>query len=363
MSNVSLNNKAFIGFFTLAMINVAAIVNLSNTPTMSVIGPGFISYFVLACVFFFLPTAFVAAELSTAWPLRGGLYDWVKLAFGPEIGFLAVWLQWIANVIWYPTLFAPAIAGVTYLFSPALADNKWYMFSVMVGFFWMLTLVNLQGMRESSLISSVGVILGSILPGAIVVIFSVIWLFKGLPVGVAFHLHEFVPPLNNLNSMSILLGLLVTFAGMEMSVVHAGNVKNPRITYPRAIFLASIIIMAVFVFVSLALTIIIPPAKIDIVSGLMQTIKQFCETMRIDWLLPILGILVGVGSMTMASTWVAGPSRGFHIASFDTGLLRFLQKTNKHDMPNRIMLLQAILFTMLTSLFLFMPTITNSYWI
>lgn len=363
MNMALVSNKRFMGVFSLTMINVAAIVNLSSTPSMAAIGLGFISYFMLAAIFFFLPTAFIAAELSTAWPLPGGLYDWVKLAFGPHIGFLAVWLQWITNIIWYPTLLITAIAGVTDLFSTQMAINNAYLFSMLVGVFWFITFLNLKGMKNSSLISSIGVMLGIILPSVMVIIFAIVWIFKGQPIGFKFTGASFIPHLNNLNNISLLVALLVTLVGMEMSVVHSDKVATPRATYPKAIFFSITVIMLVFVFVSGALTVIVPPEKIDVVVGFMQVIQIFCNTMHIGWLTPIVGILISLGILTIASTWISGPSKGLRIASFDTEILHFLEKTNKHDMPSVIMILQAIFFTLLTSVFLFIPSIKSSYWI
>src|ERR1700677_1027786 len=107
----------------IALINVCAISNIKNFPLLAEYGLAIISFLFLASIFFFIPVALVSAELASAWPERG-VYTWVSRAFGPRMGFLAVWLQWIENVIWYPTALAFIAATFAYLMDPALAQNK-----------------------------------------------------------------------------------------------------------------------------------------------------------------------------------------------------------------------------------------------
>ena len=70
--------------------------------------------YLIPAVVFLVPTALVAAELATGW--KGGVYVWVREAFGNRIGFLAIWLQWIQNVVWYPIQIAFIAVSLSYVF-------------------------------------------------------------------------------------------------------------------------------------------------------------------------------------------------------------------------------------------------------
>ncbi len=355
--------RKFLGIFSLAMINTAAIINISNLPSMVIVGYGLISYMLLAAVFFFWPMAFVSAELATGWPQKGGFYSWVRIAFGPIVGFLAIWLQWIANVIWYPTLLTPIIVSALDVFAPGLSNQAWLLFALMVGIFWVLTILNLCGMRASSFISSFGVIFGSIFPALVLMIFALIWIFSNQPVGLHFAVQDLVPHLDHLDQMSLLISMLVTLVGLEMSAVHVNDVANPRKTYPQAILIATIIIMVTFILTSLAMAVIVPPDKMDLVNGVIQTLQVFCATMHVQWMIPVITILIIIGIMTNASTWISGPSKGFQVAAVDGDIPAFFQKLNKHEMPTPIIIAQAVVFTIMSLLFLFVPSVQKSYWI
>ena len=76
--------------FTLIMITAAFVANLRSLSLMAETGLNLIFYAGLAALFFLLPTALVSAELATGWPERGGVYVWVKEAFGERWGFTAI---------------------------------------------------------------------------------------------------------------------------------------------------------------------------------------------------------------------------------------------------------------------------------
>ncbi len=67
----------------------------------------------------------MAVELATGW--RGGIDVWVREALGNRMGFTASWLQWIQNVVWYPSRLAFGAAAFSYAFlDPRLANAGFY---------------------------------------------------------------------------------------------------------------------------------------------------------------------------------------------------------------------------------------------
>ncbi|MDX2345542.1 MAG: amino acid permease, partial [Legionella sp.] len=98
--------KHALTLFSLTMITVGSVDSIRNLPATALFGSQLIAFFILGAICFLIPTALVSAELASGWPKQGGVYVWVKEAFGQRAGFLAIWLQWIENVIWYPTMLA-----------------------------------------------------------------------------------------------------------------------------------------------------------------------------------------------------------------------------------------------------------------
>ncbi|HID72398.1 TPA: amino acid permease, partial [Candidatus Micrarchaeota archaeon] len=225
------------------MINVAAIASLRGLPAMAEFGLASVFYYVLAAVVFFIPTALVSAELATGWPKRGGIYVWVKEAFGQNWGFLAIWLQWIQNVVWYPTVLSFTAATVAYIFNPGLASSPLFMVGTILAVYWGATLANFKGMKLSGWISTVGVVGGTMLPALLIILLAGSWLLSGNQLQIEFTMENLVPDLGSLSTIVFAASVLLGFCGMEMSAVHAQEVKNPQKNFPRAIFISTAIIL------------------------------------------------------------------------------------------------------------------------
>src|SRR5687768_10340652 len=99
-----MTGKKILGTFSLIMINVIAVDSLRSLPFSATYGFSLVFYYLVAAITFFYPVSLVVAELATAWPNKGGIYVWVREAFGERWGFLVIWLQWVYNIAWYPTI-------------------------------------------------------------------------------------------------------------------------------------------------------------------------------------------------------------------------------------------------------------------
>lgn len=355
--------QAGLKVFTLAMINVAAIASLRNLPVASEYGLGMIFFYSLAAVTFFIPTALVAAELATGWPQTGGIYVWVKEALGPRLGFLAVWMQMMNNLFWFPTVLSFIAGAIAYIFNPALASNKFFMITVMLVTFWGGTLLNFRGMQLSGLISSVGAVIGTLVPGALLIILAVVWVVGGQPVAMSLDTATLVPDLSNLKQVVFFVGLMLAFCGMEMSAVHAGEVANPQRDYPRAIALSAVLIFALSLLGSLAIAVVVPVKQMSLVTGIMQTFTAIFAALHLDWLTPIIAGLTALGAVAMVSTWIVGPAKGIMAVGRGGDLPPFFQKANAQGIPVNILLVQAAWVSFISLIFLVMPTISSSYWI
>lgn len=362
--NLTINtHKKSLSLFTLIMINVIAIDNLRSLTAGAEYGFSMVFFYLVAAILFFVPTILVTAELATGWPNTGGVYIWVREAFGPRWGFLTIWLQWIYNVVWYPTIFAFIASIVAYLINPALVDNKFFMLTVILGAYWGMTFVNCLGLRVSGLVSVIGAIIGTIFPMVLIAILGFVWIYLDKPTHVNFTLKEFLPNLNSYRDLAFVTNILFGLMGMEMSAVHAGDVRNPERTYPLALICSAVIILVTLVSACLAITIVIPVEKLNLVSGFIEAFGIFFGAYNMSWFIPVIAVLIILGSLGGASAWILGPARGLLVATYDNKLPKFISKQNKKNMPVGILLLQGMIVTVLCGVFFIMPSVNSSYWI
>ncbi|MCH9812058.1 APC family permease, partial [bacterium] len=140
-------SKKSLTVFLLLMINLATVLSIRNWPITAMYGYTSIFYLLLSALCFFVPCALVSAELATLFPKKGGVYVWVREALGHRLGFVAVWLLWIENIVFYPAILSFVSAAIAYVFFPHLAENPIYTCVMVISVFWVLTFINFRGIR------------------------------------------------------------------------------------------------------------------------------------------------------------------------------------------------------------------------
>lgn len=367
--------------FTLSMMTVAAVCSLRGLPMMAKEGLSMIFYILFAAVLFLLPASLVAAELGGAFSKQGGgVYTWVKEAFGSRWGFTAIWLQWIQNVVWYPTVLAFAAGALAYLFmDPGLADIGAYNGIVILVCYWGATFLTLAGTNVASAVTKYGVLLGTVLPGIMIIVLGLLWLDQGNPLqfmepgtaavvaaeraaGEAPHARLF-PHITGLGSVAFLAGIILLFAGVEVHAVHANELKDPAKQFPESMFLAMVIIFLLFILGSLAVAAVIPVDEISLTAGLMQAFKQLLDKFHLEFLTPVIGLLAAFGAIGGVMSWISGPSRGLLETAKNGEIPPFMAKTNKNGMQVNILIIQGIIVTLLASLYFIMDNVSVVFFV
>ncbi len=349
--------------FSLTMITVGSVDSIRNLPATALFGSQLIAFFILGAVFFLIPTALVSAELASGWAQQGGVYIWLKEAFGRRAGFLAIWLQWIENVIWYPTILSFVAGSIGYLIDPSLANNPYFLWAIIVVSFWGATLLNLRGMRSSAVMSTVCTVSGLLLPMGLIIGLGIAWLWGGDPIQIHFDKASVLPHWQDKSMWVSLTAIILSFCGIEIATVHANDVENPQSAFPRALIYSVFIILSTLILGSLAIAMVLPQQDINLVAGIMQAFDAFFSRYHMAWLMPFVALMLVMGGFGGVSNWIIAPTKGLLVAAKDGNLPAIFQKVNRNGAPSFILISQAVIVTLLSTFFLFMPSVNGSYWL
>ncbi len=357
------NKKHALTVFSLTMITVGSVDSIRNLPATALFGSQLIFFFILGSLFFLIPTALVSAELASGWPKQGGVYVWVKEAFGKKMGFLAIWLQWIENVIWYPTILSFVAGTVGYLINPDLAGNPYFLWGVIVLSFWGATLLNMRGMHSSAFFSNLCAISGLLIPMALIIGLGSAWVIGGQPMQIHFSMQDIIPHWQDHGMWVSLTAIMMSFCGIEIATVHANDVADPQQAFPRALIYSVGVILSTLVLGSLAIAVVLPQSDINLVAGIMQAFDAFFRQYHLSWFMPIIALMLVLGGLGGVSNWIIAPTKGLLVAASEGNLPKSFQRTNAKGAPLSMLIGQAVIVTLLSSLFLFMPSVNGSYWL
>ena len=354
-----------INIFPLVMIVAAFAISIKYLPMIAETGLFMIFFILVAAVTFLIPSALVSAELATGWPEKGGIYVWIKEAFGNSFGFTSVWLQWMQMIFGTVTVLMFISSAFAFVISPALVNSRVYMILMIIGIYWIFTLLNMRGMKTSSYISSVCVLVGVFIPGALIIILGTLYVLLGLPIHLNFTLsfNNFIPSFSDIKNIVLLTGFIFVFMGIEVSAGHANDIKNPKRNYPIAIFLVVFLLLFMNVMGSMAVGIVIPHNQISLVSGIFDAFAIFFSKFHIGWMTQIVAVMVAFGAIGQISTWILGPVKGLSATADSKDLPSFLQKVNSRGIPVPLLIIQASLISLFAFMIMFIPKINSVFWI
>jgi amino acid transporter len=315
--------------------------------------------YLIPAVFFLVPTALVGAELATTY--KGGVYVWVREAFGNRMGFTAIWLQWIQNVVWFPIQLAFVGAALAFTIGKgSLADSGLYTGVVIIIVYWLATLIALRGGDLFAKVGSWGGLIGTLAPAGVLIVLGGLWIFTDKPVAQSFTDSTWVSPgITGIGSIVLLVSNVLAYAGMEMNAVHAGDMANPRKDYTKAMLIAFILILGIFIVPTLAISYAIPADQLGVDNGIMVAFQSFFDAFGVGWLSNVLAGMIVVGALASVVTWVAGPSRGLLDAA-RTGLLPpAMQQRNGHGIQIGILIPQGLIVTALALLYVVVPDVSD----
>ena len=330
------------GFWDVLLFNIVTVLGPRWIAAAAHNGTSSITLWVLAALLFFVPTAFVIAELSTRFPQEGGLYAWSKDAFGEFHGFVAGWTYWIYTLFYFPALLFASAAMAAYIggigYAP-LAQNRSFLLAGSFALFFVAVAMNIVGLRVGKWLQNVGAV-ATFLPLMMLIVAAAwVWNRHG---SVTQFTWSNIQPHWNWDTVNFWPQIAFAFGGLELVSSMSEEVKNPRKIFPRAIFGSGIVIAVIYIAGTIAVLSLMSSVNVDPKSGVFQALTIASATLKISALGIIAAMLVTVGNAGGVGSTVAGISRVPFAVGVDRYLPRAFAKVHpKWETPYVSILVQA----------------------
>jgi amino acid transporter len=350
--------------FDATLFYVAAIVSIGWLASAAAIGVPSLTLWLVAAITFFIPHAYVAAELGTALPGEGGIYLWTKEAMGNFAGFLCGWFYWVNNFFYFPMT---VIALVTILFAfyaREFVQNMPVITTVAIAVFWLISIAGIVGLKVGKWIPNIGAVCKVALGAIVLGLCFSFAILHGIANDLA--VSNWVPTLDMVWApQAPLFSFAFAFAGFEILSSLGDECKNPRRDVPRAIFLTAIISALIYIVGTLAILVVIPYSEINILTGMIDAIRYVLRLYGAETAIYFIGFLIVLISLGTLSTWILGPVRILFCTGLDKRLPSIFGHVNERfRTPDFALLIQAIIATILLSFGYFYPkeAVTTFYW-
>ena len=308
------------GLGDVVMFFVVAVVGLRWIPTAAAVGPSSLVIWLIGFLALFVPLGFTVVELSSRYPEEGGLYFWIKRAFGELPAFLSGWLYWASNLTYFPGVLYFAAASALFAFgasAQALSGNvPYFVVASLVGLAIALGL-NLPGLNVGKWLHNAGAV-GTWAPVALLVAVGFTAWARFGP-ATEFSLASLAPG-SGFRDLVLWSTIAFAFAGVETASFMGDEIRDPRRTVPRAIVIAGAAITAIYVLGTLAVLLAVPRAEVSELSGIMQAIEGAASRIGLRGVTPFAAVLLTVGGLGGVGAWLASNGRLTFVAGVDRHL-------------------------------------------
>jgi amino acid transporter len=327
----------------LVWLNICAVASLRWVATAAHAGPVSIVLWVIAALFFFLPSAIVIARLSERFPEEGGMYIWTKRAFGDRHAFLCAWFYFISNVLYFPSLLLAGISMVAYAFGATgvrFAEEPACALPTTVAVLLTLFLANAFGLNVAKWVSTAGGAATFII--AIILGICALVVFNRSGAATEFQLL----PRASIGTLNFWSQIAFAFIGLELAPIVSGEMRNPRRDLPRAAVFGAVACAIYYIAGTAALLVLLPSPEISPMTGLAQAGLAAARNFELPALSVLFAALIGAAIAGQAGTYIAGNTRLPYVIGLDRYIpAAFARLHPRWNTPYVALLVQAAIST------------------
>ena len=313
--------------FDAVLAAVCIVLVVESAAPAAAIGNSQFFWWIFLLIGFFLPYAMISAELGTAYEDEGGIFDWIKRAFGAKWGSRAAWYYYINFPLWMGSLavlFTDVTGSVFKLQLGTFSSIVWQLI-----FIWAVVTVSCFKISDSKWILNIAAIFKAVLMLAI----GILGIYASITRGAAndFSPSTFVPGLN-IHSLSNISVIIFNFLGFEVVTTFASEMQNPGKEIPRAIILGGIFIAAFYILAAFGISVAVPAEELTASSGLIDSFMLLTGKTG-GFLITLFGLMFLYTLAANLISWSLGVNYVACYAAQQGALPSALGKTDKNDMP------------------------------
>jgi amino acid transporter len=332
------------------LFTVCAILVIDQLAASAAIGTSSIFWWIFTLIFFFVPYALISAELGAAYPEEGGIYAWVRRAFGPRWGARASWLYWVNVALWMPSVYVLFAGMFSQMFAPEM--SLWTKISIGVGMTWITVYINVISLNVGKWVPNVGAIIKALIMVAIGIGGAVFALRHGVANNM--DLPNYAPTWEA--GLAFLPVIVYMFMGFELMSGASEEMSNPQRDVPMAIAISGILISAFYLLATVGMLIALPVKEIGLIEGLLDSLHRlFDEYAGGALFVTLLGVGALFTFLANMVTWTMGANRSAAEAAERGDLPRiFGALHSEHRTPANAAIMTGVVSTLVTVLYGFL---------
>jgi amino acid transporter len=335
--------KKKVSLWKMVLFTVCGILVLDTFVAPAAIGVSSITIWVLTAILFFIPYGLINAELGAAYPEDGGIFAWVKRAFGDFHATLVGWFYWVNVAFWMPAVFV----AFSWWFQLAYAPDMtifWGAF-IAIALCWVVVYIGIRGIELSVLVTNIA----AVTKMAVLVIFGILGIIYGVQNGFAndFSIGEFVPSFED--ALIFAPAIVYNLLGFELISSIASELDNPGKNIPKMTIMAGILIAGLYIFGTIGVLAATPAASVDPLDGFFYALQEL-STVFGSAGPAIFKVIIAFALFTLMAnmiSWTLGGVEVLDAADLENRSKLLAHKNNKYGTADYSYVLMGVIATLL----------------
>lgn len=306
----------------------------SIAPTAS-IGNSQYFWWIFLILAFVLPYGMISCELGTTYPSEGGMYDWVKKAFGPKWAGRLAWNYWVNFPLWIASLGVMVTSIICSIFGIEL--SIWALLLIQLGYVWLTTFLSTQRVGESAELVNIGAVFKVLFMFALGIIGIFIFVKTGETANPIAGFRDLLPSMDA-DSLSFISIIIFNVLGLEVVSTFVDDMENPKKEIPKALLIGGAIMAIFYLLPATGMNIAIPAEELTLDDGLIESFlvllpKLGLSTVIIKTIVILIGLMFIYSLVANIVSWAFGVDSVAKYSADDGGLPKVFSKTNSKGVP------------------------------
>ena len=340
------------------------------------IGNSMYIWWAIMLIGFFVPYALISAELGTQYPSEGGMYTWIKKAFGKKWAARVAWFYWVNFPLWVASLADLITTMIMQMFG--IEMEMWMVLSIQLFYIALITILGMLRISQSDWVANIGAIIKMVLLGAIGFLGLYVLFTKGTANPIE-GWQDFVPLASadggiDWAGLGFVALIIFNMLGFEVVGTFYDDMDKPKKQIPKAIVLGGILIAIFYIFPSFGMGVGTPFEEIQTNTGFLDSYNVLMANAGISEA-AIQAITIVVGGLFILtlianiSSWTFGVYSVTAYAAEDGAFPKSWAKRNKDGAPYIVSIWTGIISAILAVagiiiayIFPEMEELSNMFW-
>ena len=332
----------------------------SVTPTAA-IGNSQYFWWIFLIIAFCIPYGMISAELGTTYPSEGGMYDWVKRAFGAKMASRVAWNYWINFPLWIASLAVAVTDVVAGIFDIEL--NIFWLLVLQLGYTWLVSILGTKRIGESKWIVNIGTFCKILFMVGLGILGIYVFIKTGESANPIESAMDLLPTMDLLG-LSFLSVIIFNFLGFEVVATFVDDMENPKREIPKALIIGGVLMALFYILPATGVNIAMSLEEAE-AAGITDSFLILLTRIGINAditraIVIIVGLMFIYTMVANIVSWSFGVNSVAKYSADDGGLPKVFSKTNKEGVPYMSSIMNGIVASVIIIIGIILGEVSES---